>query len=314
VNALANFCFLTKDTNIAISDSAPRDYFRKIASDYPGALESQWVPMDEQLWEVERYRDFLAARRELLADAANRVLEDLLHPAAGAPVDAALELQLAPAPDVVEAMDPVVTELLTWIRARAIPEPNVDQEIADPETQELIIVGDLVWPNGVQEGLSDPVVFEFEAEDAAVSRLAALGFRVFTTPDAFKRYLLAPPELASTEEVAPEPSTAAAERFHQAMLEVYDRAKREAGYNASRFLSMVSDIGGLETAMRLLQATDPSEGFVALWSKGRLDLSVEAQALRPEFRGLFSAEALARARQRLGAVGSDVPGDVTDGG
>ncbi|MES2209276.1 MAG: DUF262 domain-containing protein [Chloroflexota bacterium] len=314
VNALANFCFLTKDTNIAISDSAPRDYFRKIATDYPGALESQWIPMDEQLWEVDRYRDFLAARRALLADAANHVLENLLHPAAGAPVDTALELELGAAPDVAEAMDPVVTELLAWIGQQGISQPNVDQEIADPETQELIIVGDLVWPNGVQEGLSDPVVFEFEAEDAAVSRLAALGYRVFTTPDAFKRYLMAPPELASAEEVAPEPSTAAAERFHQAMLEVHDRAKREAGYNASRFLSMVSDIGGLETAKRLLQATDPSEGFVALWSKGRLDLSVEAQALRPEFQGLFSEEALHRARQRLVAVGYAGPADVAGGG
>lgn len=303
VNALANFCFLTKDTNIGISDTDPRDYFPRVAAAYPGALESQWVPVDEQLWDIDRYRDFLAARRELLAAAANNVLEELLHPAPAEPIETMLELRFGSVPDVDEAMDPVVKDLLSWMRDQGIPVPSVDLEVSDPETQELIVVGDLVWLNGVQEGLSDPVVFESEADDAAVSRLAALGYRVFTTPDALKRYLLSPPELALSAEPVPEPIPAAAERFHQAMIDVYDRAKREAGYNASRFLSMVTDVGGLETANRLLQSPDPSDGFVALWSKGRLDLSVEAQALRPEFQELFSPEALDRARQRLAAVG-----------
>jgi hypothetical protein len=210
-------------------------------------------------------------------------------------------------------MDPVVTDLIQWVHDHEIPAPSVELEIADPDTQELIVVGDLVWPSGVQEGLSDPVVFEFEADDVVVSRLAAIGFRVFTTPDSLKRYLEAPPELASPTETVPEPLTAAEERFHQAMLDVYERAKREAGYNATRFLAMVSDVGGAETARRLLSAPDPSDGFVALWSKGRLDLSVEAQALRPEFAELFSGGALRRAQQRLDAVGYHSPSPAMEG-
>ena len=45
---------------------------------FPGALESHWIPMNRDLWRVERYRDFLAARRELLAKAANAILDNLV--------------------------------------------------------------------------------------------------------------------------------------------------------------------------------------------------------------------------------------------
>ncbi|MFN3503592.1 MAG: hypothetical protein ACK4ZJ_15150, partial [Allorhizobium sp.] len=41
VNALANFCFLTKDTNLSISDRRPEDYFPEIEAAHPGALRSQ---------------------------------------------------------------------------------------------------------------------------------------------------------------------------------------------------------------------------------------------------------------------------------
>jgi len=43
---LANFCFLTKDTNLNISDRLPRDYFPEIERNHPGALASQWIPTD----------------------------------------------------------------------------------------------------------------------------------------------------------------------------------------------------------------------------------------------------------------------------
>ncbi|MCA8936474.1 MAG: DUF262 domain-containing protein, partial [Planctomycetes bacterium] len=41
VNALANFCFLTKDTNIDISDTLPEEYFPEVERAHPGALASQ---------------------------------------------------------------------------------------------------------------------------------------------------------------------------------------------------------------------------------------------------------------------------------
>ena len=77
-------------------------------------------------------------------------------------------------------------------------------------------------------------------------------------------------------------------QFNEAMLNIYRRAKAEAGYNATRFLSMVVERGGLETARYLLHAETVSEGYTALWGRKRLDLTVEAMILRPEWQALFS--------------------------
>jgi hypothetical protein len=38
-------------------------------------LEAQRVPMDRALWKLDRFQDFLAARRELLARAINNPIE-----------------------------------------------------------------------------------------------------------------------------------------------------------------------------------------------------------------------------------------------
>ena len=49
MNALANFCFLTKETNLNISDRLPEDYFPEVEAAQPGALASQWIPVDPAL-------------------------------------------------------------------------------------------------------------------------------------------------------------------------------------------------------------------------------------------------------------------------
>jgi hypothetical protein len=87
--------------------------------------------------------------------------------------------------------------------------------------------------------------------------------------------------------------------FHDAMVNVYRRARTEAGYNATLFLTMVSQHGGLKAARTLLNAARPSEGFTALWERKRLDLSVEAVILEPRFQPLFTDEERQRARDRL---------------
>src|SRR5687767_4704032 len=60
------------------------------------------------------------------------------------------------------------------------------------------------------------------------------------------------------------------EQFHQAMIEIHRRAKVEADYNATRFIGMVADRGGLATARYLLHSPKVSEGYAALWERGRL--------------------------------------------
>ncbi|MGD9902620.1 MAG: hypothetical protein AB7U83_04040 [Vicinamibacterales bacterium] len=81
------------------------------------------------------------------------------------------------------------------------------------------------------------------------------------------------------------------------MMQIYLDAKRDAGYNATRFLQMLNEHGGVQTAHRLIPHM--SEGFSELWKRQRLDLTVEALVLQPRWAPLFSLEELAIARQRL---------------
>jgi hypothetical protein len=74
-------------------------------------------------------------------------------------------------------------------------------------------------------------------------------------------------------------------RFDRAMQDVDVLAKKEAGYNATYYLDMLHRYGGLETARWLLASGTDSDGFVALWERGRLDLTVRtwcsARSLSP---------------------------------
>ena len=93
---------------------------------------------------------------------------------------------------------------------------------------------------------------------------------------------------------------AAAEKaFAAAMRDIYLRAKAEAGYNATYFLQMLANEGPLETARRLIGSSQPSEGFTALWERHRLDLTVEAHVIRPEFAQLFTEGERDQAVERL---------------
>lgn len=93
------------------------------------------------------------------------------------------------------------------------------------------------------------------------------------------------------------------EQFDEAMFEIYRRAKAEANYNASRFLAMLEERGGLATARALIHAPRVSEGFEALWERKRLDLTVEAVILKDPWRQLFDESELEIARQRLRDLG-----------
>ena len=50
-------------------------------------------------------------------------------------------------------------------------------------------------------------------------------------------------------------------RFDEAMMDVYRRALKECGYNATRFLPMLYEHRGLETARILLRASRVSEAI-----------------------------------------------------
>lgn len=102
--------------------------------------------------------------------------------------------------------------------------------------------------------------------------------------------------------VVPSPAVPDAElvrRFDRDMENIYVQANA-IGYHATDFLRMLREHGGLDTAHRLLSSATISYGFTQLWLMGRLDLTVEALVLRPEYAPLFSDAELTTARQRLG--------------
>lgn len=105
-------------------------------------------------------------------------------------------------------------------------------------------------------------------------------------------------------------SEALVNRFTAAMFDIYETAKRlKPPYRAERFVRMVHEHGGKETADRLLATGDPSEGFTHLYLRGKenLKISVEYLVLQNPWRALFDADQLAVARERLLKVGCTPP-------
>jgi hypothetical protein len=93
-------------------------------------------------------------------------------------------------------------------------------------------------------------------------------------------------------------------QFDGAMFDIYQRAKSEAGYNATIFLGMLSDRGGLATAKFLINSPKESDGYTALHLRGRLDLTVEAMVVEnARWHPLFTNEELTKARARLKKYG-----------
>ncbi len=92
-------------------------------------------------------------------------------------------------------------------------------------------------------------------------------------------------------------------QFHQRMLQIYEQAKSECDYTATRFRNMVANQGGLQAARALLISSAYSEGLTRLWEKRRLDISLEATVLKDPWRSLFTDEELTTARKKLTALG-----------
>lgn len=89
-------------------------------------------------------------------------------------------------------------------------------------------------------------------------------------------------------------------RFELAMRDIYRRARIEAHYNATRYLQMLDQNGGLETAHILINSPTVSDGYTALWERGRLDLTVEAVIWdNPEYQKLFTVDELKIIKKRL---------------
>lgn len=192
VNALANFCFLTKDTNLHISDRLPEEYFLEVEKAHPGALASQWIPDDPKLWKLENFRAFLEERKKLLAAEVNKRMEELLHgdlrwlEGAVAPVSAPVSVVGGITSEEEELQ---VEALNHWMEEHGLPHGTVSFDFSDAETGEQRAVFDLAWPNGIQEELSQPVALLLNEPGEVIAIASQAGYRCFQTVADLKRYV-----------------------------------------------------------------------------------------------------------------------------
>lgn len=76
IDDIANLAFIGGRTNRRISSKAPSDYLRAIIDEAgEGFLDAQCIPKDESLYDPSNYEEFLARRRELIADRLNVFLD-----------------------------------------------------------------------------------------------------------------------------------------------------------------------------------------------------------------------------------------------
>lgn len=192
INALANFTWLTKPCNQCIGAKSPEEYFPYYEDKHPGILASHWIPMDRELWKIENYRDFLAKRRELLANAANDFLNQLYH---GALPEASGVVRIS---EHVSASRPLsissdkeeaaLQETMGWMEKMGLPRGEYGYELINTNN-EVVATFDLAWPDGIQEGLSKPIALLLNEEDTTVEAANKADFRYYRDVGEFRDYV-----------------------------------------------------------------------------------------------------------------------------
>lgn len=134
VDQVANLAFLSPRANSRISSREPAEY---LAGTEPQRLIAQSVPLNTELWRLDRFEDFVRERRTMLADRINQLL---------------LSLQEEPG---LWAVNPA-EELETWINA-------TEQEMRDLiETRFNAAQGEYAWEHFVPSDIRTAVQSRIE--------------------------------------------------------------------------------------------------------------------------------------------------------
>jgi len=226
VNAIANFTFLTKSTNIKVSNRDPEEYFAHYEAKYPGTVQSHWIPSDRpELCKYENYLDFLAARQALLAKAANQFLDGLysgsVPESEAAPSVFEQERVTLPGAIADDAEDQALRDCNQWIIEQNLPPGELSYNLLHPETGEDLAILDLAWPNGLQEGYSQPVTLLLDEGDDTVKAANSAGYRYFTDIQQFKTYVRH--EILAIEDVSLGGATTTPTYTRQYLIEQYPK-------------------------------------------------------------------------------------------
>lgn len=96
--------------------------------------------------------------------------------------------------------------------------------------------------------------------------------------------------------------------FHRRVVDAYNTARKECGYNASVFIQLIHEHGAVKVAKDFLVKNKATTGFEKLWEKQRLDLTIEASVLLPQYKVLFSDAERKTAFERLKEYGYEIQG------
>lgn len=191
-NAVANFTFLFQKTNRTISAKLPEDYFPRYEAMHPGVLASHWIPMEERLWKIENYREFLAVRREKLAAAANNFLDELFHGTLPVSPDAMTTqkrmTEIRPSSVESDDEDALLQQMMDWMEQTGLPRGEYGYELHDKYSERIVTL-DLAWPLGVKEGISPEAALLIDEDNETLQIASRNGFTCFTDLEQLKRHV-----------------------------------------------------------------------------------------------------------------------------
>lgn len=109
-NSMANLAFLSGLGNKKVGAKDPKEYLAGVDGQ---ELRNQWVPLDPSLWDVERFEEFLEARRRLMAADLNEMLGLPPYQEAPAPSQPLEDVDFDPT-ELDEGSAPVTDEEDLW--------------------------------------------------------------------------------------------------------------------------------------------------------------------------------------------------------
>ena len=82
------------------------------------------------------------------------------------------------------------------------------------------------------------------------------------------------------------------------ILESVETAKRELGYNPTRFFQMVRQYGVYDSMKKLIAKREPAEGYITLLLNDRKELSIEFHVVK--YAELFGDDEVRYCKELLG--------------
>jgi hypothetical protein len=151
------------------------------------------MPMDLELWKYENYREFLKARRELLAKAANEFLDSLYAGSVPEPEPTLSVLErdaiIVPGGIADDEEDRTLRDCNQWVIDQGLPAGELSYNLTDADSGKDLAILDLAWPDGLQEGYSQPVALLLDEGNDTEAVANQAGFRFFTDVATLKTYV-----------------------------------------------------------------------------------------------------------------------------